>query len=123
MLHHKITIVRIYEPPTIKEGLWMLVDRLWPRGIKKESIALDFWLKEIAPSTTLRQWFNHEPAKWQEFRQRYIQELKDNEQLVEFILDKAKHSPLTLFYGAKDTHHNQALVLQDFLTSWPTIPK
>ncbi len=119
----KITICRVYEPPAHKEGIWILVDRLWPRGIKKDTLAIDLWLKEIAPSSSLRKWFNHEPDKWPGFEQRYMEELQDKQKLIECILEKARHSPITLFYAAKDTYHNHALVLQAVLKNWPKLPK
>ncbi|CDZ78436.1 hypothetical protein BN59_02746 [Legionella massiliensis] len=111
-----IRIARVYNPPAHKEGLWLLIDRLWPRGIKKESIPFDSWLKEIAPSTELRKWFHHEPDKWPEFKERYVDELADKQELVNEIKKMAMKSPVTLFYSAKDTEHNQALVLQEILT-------
>lgn len=123
MSDSNVTICRVYHPPTHKKGIWVLVDRLWPRGIKKDEITLDLWLKEIAPSPSLRKWFNHDPAKWSEFRHRYIQELKNKQASIELILDKAKQLPVTLFYAAKDTKHNHALVLQETLQSWPNLPE
>lgn len=119
----KITICRVYSPPPKKEGLWVLVDRLWPRGIKKEALDLDLWLKELAPSTELRKWFNHDAEKWPEFQQRYLDELKSKKEAIELLFDKAQHAPITLFYGAKDTKHNQALVLQAVLQAWPELPE
>ena len=109
--------------PAHKAGVWILVDRLWPRGLKKESLAFDLWLKEIAPSPTLRKWFNHEPDKWDDFARRYVKELQDQQALIEEIRDKAKHASITLFYAAKDTQHNHALVLQKVLESWPDTPE
>jgi uncharacterized protein YeaO (DUF488 family) len=122
-IHIKIAICRVYELPTHKEGIWVLVDRLWPRGIKKDDLTIDLWLKEIAPSTSLRKWFNHDPAKWFDFAQRYMKELQGKQALIECILEKANHSPITLLYAAKDTQHNHALVLQAVLQSWPKFPK
>lgn len=122
MSTHSINIERIYALSLPKKGVWLLVDRLWPRGIKKEDIALDAWLKDIAPSTSLRQWFNHDPAKWPEFRHRYLQELKGKAELMELILAKAQKTPVTLLYAAKDKQHNNALILRDFLGSWPHLP-
>lgn len=123
MDHPKIIICRVYTPPSHKEGVWILVDRLWPRGIKKESMAFDHWLKEIAPSPALRKWFNHEPDKWSDFARRYVKELQNKQELIEDILEKAKHASITLFYAAKDTQHNNAQVLQKVLESWPDTPK
>lgn len=123
MTQLKITICRVYNPPVNKEGKWILVDRLWPRGVKKEEIAFDLWLKDIAPSPALRKWFNHEPDKWAVFAKRYVQELKEEQDLIEQVRDLAKQSSVTLFYAAKDTHHNHALVLQKILIFWPDIPE
>ncbi|WED44621.1 DUF488 domain-containing protein [Legionella cardiaca] len=123
MSHAKIAICRVYTPPSHKEGIWILVDRLWPRGLKKTSLDVDLWLKEISPSPTLRKWFNHDPEKWDEFARRYVHELKDKPELIEQVLEKAKKKPVTLFYAAKDTHHNHALVLQAVLQAWPSSPE
>ena len=110
-----INIKRIYEDAKKSDGYRILVDRLWPRGIKKETAHLDLWLKDIAPSPALRKWFNHDPAKWGEFQKRYTNELKHKDEAVDLVLDKAKKSTVTLLYGAKDLEHNHALVLQHYL--------
>ena len=123
MDHSDISICRVYNPPESKKGIWILVDRLWPRGIKKDAIAFDLWLKEIAPSPTLRKWFNHEPDKWIEFYRRYVTELKNKQELIESVNKTALHTPVTLFYAAKDPLHNHALVLQATLISWPVLPE
>jgi len=121
---NKIKICRVYAPPKHKHGMWVLVDRLWPRGLKKDAIAFDLWLKEIAPSTPLRQWFHQDPqTRWSEFVKKYIHELHTNASLIEPLLDKAQQTPVTLFYAAKDTQHNQALILQAVLNSWPSPPE
>ncbi|ARG96543.1 DUF488 domain-containing protein [Legionella micdadei] len=120
---NKINIYRVYEAPSSsKNGLWILVDRLWPRGLKKEAIPFDLWLKDIAPSAALRTWFNHQPEKWIEFANRYIDELKNKPELITSILEKAKNSEITLFYAAKDEQHNNAKVLKAVLESWPKWP-
>lgn len=109
-----INIKRIYEKPEKADGYRVLVDRLWPRGVKKEKADVDFWAKEVAPSTELRKWFNHIPAKWNEFKKKYKEELKGNtavEQIKEII---SKHSTITFLYAAKDEEHNQAIVLKEF---------
>jgi uncharacterized protein YeaO (DUF488 family) len=93
------------------------VDRLWPRGLTKEKASIDLWLKDIAPSTELRQWFGHDPSKWEEFKQRYLGELKENDEQVWLLKQEIKKGALTLVYAAKDTEHNEALVLQEFLSS------
>ncbi|MBX3051523.1 MAG: DUF488 domain-containing protein [Caldilineaceae bacterium] len=113
----KIQIKRAYEQPDKEDGKRILVDRLWPRGLTKEKAAIDLWLKDIAPSTELRHWFGHDPSKWEEFRQRYLRELKENDEQVGFLQQEINKGTVTLIYAAKDTEHNQALVLQEFLSS------
>lgn len=107
-----LQIKRIYESFSDNDGYRILFDRLWPRGISKESAHIDVWMKDIAPSANLRKWFCHDPEKWDEFTQLYTKELTDNKQL---LLDLKKlekeHKTVTLLYGAKDTEHNQAQVL------------
>jgi uncharacterized protein YeaO (DUF488 family) len=110
-----IRIKRAYDPPDPEDGTRVLVDRVWPRGVRKESAALARWLKEIAPSTELRRWFGHEPDRWQEFRRRYRAELARNGDAVAELRDLARHGRVTLVYGARDTEHNQAVVLADYL--------
>lgn len=111
-----IKIKRVYEEPAKSDGKRVLVDRLWPRGLSKERAAVDIWLKEIAPSTDLRKWFGHDPAKWKEFQKRYIEELDANAEPVNTINELAKKGTVTLLYGAKDEEHNDAVVLLDYLT-------
>jgi len=109
----QVAIKRAYDAPDPKDGYRVLVDRLWPSGIKKENAEIDLWLKEVAPSTKLRTWFGHDPAKWEEFKKKYEDELKDNETWEELqILAKAK-AKITLVYAAKDEEHNQAVVLAE----------
>jgi uncharacterized protein YeaO (DUF488 family) len=110
-----IQMKRVYEHPADNDGSRILVDRLWPRGLTKEKAKVDLWLKEIAPSTELRQWFGHEPKKWRGFRGRYETELRHNGDLVEMLKTKAKEGTITLLYGARDEKHNEALVLKQFL--------
>lgn len=110
-----LRIKRVYDPVDSEDGFRVLIDRLWPRGLSKEKVKLDLWLKEIAPSTELRQWFNHDPAKWPEFRQRYFSELDSREEEVKEIRARAEKGRVTLLYAARDTEHNQALVLRDYL--------
>ena len=111
----KILIKRAYEPASTDDGYRVLVDRLWPRGIKKEDLKLDSWHKEIAPSTELREWFGHDPAKFDEFQRRYQKELDVNDAFVK-LREELKGKPtVTLVYGAKDEQHNQAVVLQHYL--------
>ena len=105
---------RIYEPYNKKDGYRVLVDRLWPRGVSKEKAHLDVWLKDIAPSTELRKWFNHDPKKWADFKKKYQVELKKNKEAVLTLKQaKKKHSIITLLYGAKDEMHNEAVVIKD----------
>jgi uncharacterized protein YeaO (DUF488 family) len=108
-------VKRIYEIPEQSDGRRILVDRLWPRGISKESAKIDEWLKEAAPSTELRQWFAHDPTKWSEFKRRYVEELKGKEALINDLRSIAKKGPVTLQYAAKDEEHNQAIALKEHL--------
>ncbi len=106
-----IKLKRVYEQPDVKDGERVLVDRLWPRGLTKEKAGVDLWLKEIAPSTELRRWFGHDPAKWTEFKRRYRAELKGNKEQVARLKDEMEKGPVTLLYGARDEEHNEAVVL------------
>lgn len=106
-------IKRVYAEPSPNDGKRILVDRLWPRGLSKEKACVDLWLKEIAPSTQLRKWFGHEPSKWDEFKQRYLQELQANQESLQILKAELKKGKVTLLYGAKDEMHNDALVLQE----------
>ena len=108
-----IKIKRVYEKPGDEDGFRILVDRLWPRGLTKEKATVDLWLKDIAPSTELRKWFNHDPDKWNEFKKRYFDELKKNKAAVSVLKDHLKKKTVTLVYAAKDSDHNEALVLSD----------
>lgn len=110
-----IKIKRIYDDDTPPKGYRILVDRVWPRGISKEEAKLDEWDKEIAPSTELRKWFDHDDGKWPEFSKKYRAELKSKHENLEKIYQKAKSRPVTLLYGAKNEKHNQAVVLQEVL--------
>lgn len=110
-----INIKRIYEPADSTDGYRILVDRLWPRGMKKETAHIDEWLKTIAPSTELRKWFNHDTTKWQEFEAKYLLELKHNEAVGHVLDELKKYKTLTLLYAAHDEQHNHALVLQKYL--------
>ncbi len=110
-----LKIKRIYEKPDKNDGARILVDRLWPRGMTKEKADIDLWLKELGPSTELRKWFAHDPAKWQAFKSKYKKELKDKKDLLDQIKNYEKKGPVTLLYGARDTGHNEAIVLQEYL--------
>ncbi len=116
-----IRIKRAYEPSAHDDGARVLIDRLWPRGVKKEALALDQWAKELAPSTELRQWFGHDPARWQEFRQRYAAELRPHADLLESLRTLARKGPITLVYGAHDEAHNNAVAMRGFLLAPGTI--
>jgi uncharacterized protein YeaO (DUF488 family) len=109
-----IRVKRIYDPPDRKDGARVLVDRLWPRGVRKETAKLTLWLKDIAPSPELRQWFGHDPARFAEFSQRYRAELAANKDAVRGMEDLMKAGPVTLLYAARDTEHNEARVLADY---------
>lgn len=112
----EVQIKRIYEPAEESDGFRVLVDRLWPRGIKKEQAHIDAWLKDIAPTTDLRKWFNHDPEKWEEFSRRYTAELKGSDAVKELMDMVRKHKKTTLLYGAHDAQHNQAQVLLRLIT-------
>ena len=110
-----IQIKRTYDPPARGDGRRILVERLWPRGLKKESLAIDAWVKEVAPSTELRKWFDHRVERWDEFQRKYRNELDSSPDAWEPILDASKRGPVTLLYSAHDALHNGALVLRDYL--------
>lgn len=114
-----VRIKRIYAPVAEGDGYRILVDRLWPRGVSKAAARIDLWMRDIAPSTALRRWFNHDPAKWKEFRLRYHTELKEKTALLATIKEQAKSCPVTLVYSAKDEQRNQAVALQDLLLKEP----
>jgi uncharacterized protein YeaO (DUF488 family) len=110
-----IKIRRVYAEPGDDEGFRVLIDRLWPRGLNKQKVKLDLWLKDIAPSDALRKWFVHDPKKWAEFRHRYFQELSKKEDLIGPIVDKAQKGVVTFLYGTKEERFNNAVVLKDYL--------
>ena len=116
----KILAKRVYEPAAKSDGFRVLVDRLWPRGLSKSDARLDLWVPDLGPSTTLRQWFNHDPARWAEFRRRYHAELKEKKALLATITEQAKTRRVTLLYSAKDEQHNQDIALQSFLFQQPS---
>lgn len=109
-----INIKRVYDPPADSDGIRILVDRLWPRGLAKDKARVDIWFKEIAPSTELRQWFGHDPTKWPEFRALYCSELDENQAAVAKLKELISQQA-TLLYGAKDTAHSHAVVLKSYL--------
>ena len=110
-----IVCKRIYDPPGADDGRRLLVDRLWPRGVSREAARLDDWLKELAPSDGLRRWFGHNPALWEEFRARYREELKTHGELLDDLRAEAKRGTVTLLFAARDTEHNNAVVLKEML--------
>ena len=110
-----LKIKRVYESAHADDGVRFLVERLWPRGIKKEKLKMKAWLKDVAPSPELRKWFAHDQEKWTEFKKRYRAELKSNKEAWKPILEAAKQGDVTLLYSARDTEHNSALLLKDFL--------
>jgi uncharacterized protein YeaO (DUF488 family) len=107
-----VRIKRIYAPVAEGDGYRILVDRLWPRGVSKVAARVDLWMRDIAPSTTLRRWFNHDPAKWEEFCERYRAELREQQSLLDTVRQQAKEGPVTLVYSARDERFNQAVALQ-----------
>jgi uncharacterized protein YeaO (DUF488 family) len=111
----KVQTKRIYEPAARGDGFRVLVDRVWPRGIRKEDAHLDLWLKEIAPSTKLRQWFGHKAEHWKGFRTEYRKELRKNPERVRELLASAKGRPITLLHAARDIQHTNAVVLAEYL--------
>ncbi len=112
---NRIRIQRAYERPSRTDGTRFLVERLWPRGVTKNALKLDSWLKDVAPSPELRKWFNHQPERWPEFQKRYLAELRANPNGWKPILEAARRGPVTLIYAARDTEHNSAMLLQRFL--------
>ena len=110
-----VRLKRAYEPPVAEDGTRILVDRLWPRGVSKAHAALAHWKKDLAPSTELRKWFGHDPARWDEFRRRYTEELHRNTELLSQLRSLARQGPVTLVYSAHDEVHNDAIVLRDLL--------
>ncbi len=110
-----IVVKRIYEPPAKTDGTRILVDRLWPRGIKKDTAALDDWTKEVGPSNELRQWFGHEPDKWKEFQRRYNAELDANADAWQPLLARARKGRLTLLFGTREERYNNAVALKAYL--------
>ena len=110
-----LNLKRAYDPPAKTDGVRILVDRLWPRGVSKASAKIDHWLKDVAPSTSLRKWFGHDPARWAEFRKRYARELQANPDAVVELRKLSRKGKVTLVYGAKDEEHNHAVALRDYL--------
>jgi uncharacterized protein YeaO (DUF488 family) len=110
-----IDLKRAYDPPARSDGRRILVDRVWPRGIAKDDLQIDAWLKDLAPSTELRKWFGHDPAKWDEFRKRYARELEQRSEAFEELLENARAGQVTLICSARDPAHNNAVALREHL--------
>ena len=110
-----IQVKRAYEQPSTDDGARFLVERLWPRGVRKENLRIEDWLKQVAPSAELRQWFQHDPAKWAEFRRRYFRELEKRTDAWQPLLTRGRRGRVTLVYSAHDTEHNNAVALKEFL--------
>ena len=110
-----VQIKRVYEHPDDGDGTRILVDRLWPRGLTKAKARVDLWMKDVAPSTELRKWFGHDPARWDEFKARYFKELENNREQLQLLKHEVEKGTTTLLYGAKDEEHNEAVVLQQLL--------
>lgn len=111
----RIKLKRAYDAPTKSDGHRVLVDRIWPRGISKNELLLDEWLKELAPSTKLRTWFNHDPAKWETFKERYFRELDQQLETVGDLLANCRRGTVTLVFGARETRYNNAVALKAYL--------
>jgi uncharacterized protein YeaO (DUF488 family) len=123
ILAESIKLKRAYEAPDAEDGMRILVDRLWPRGLKKAAAAIDLWAKDIAPSTELRQWFGHQTDRWDEFRRRYAAELERKTDLVEELRALARRGPITLVFSAHDAAHNDAVVLRTVLLSMTAVDR
>jgi uncharacterized protein YeaO (DUF488 family) len=113
-----LAVKRVYDPPSPRDGCRVLVDRLWPRGLKKEDAALDLWAKDVGPSRELRQWFGHEPTRWEGFRHRYAGELDAAPETWQALAEKARRRRVTLLFGARDEEHNNAVALKAYLESY-----
>jgi uncharacterized protein YeaO (DUF488 family) len=111
----QLRIKRAYEPPEKTDGFRVLVDAIWPRGVRKDALKADLWARDVAPSSTLRKWFGHDPARWEAFLERYFAELDAKPEALDPIRAKLREGPVTLVYGARDTEHNQAVALTQFL--------
>jgi uncharacterized protein YeaO (DUF488 family) len=112
-----LALKRVYDKPEPEDGVRFLVERLWPRGIKKNALRLDGWLKDVAPSDALRRWFSHDPKKWTGFQQRYFAELDSHPEACEQIRSAARHGRVTLVYSSHDTEHNNAVALKEYLNA------
>ena len=114
-----IQLKRAYDKPQKSDGFRVLIDRIWPRGIRKEDLKLDQWLRTLAPSTELRQWFGHDPEKWDEFRKRYFRELDTHSEEIELLREKMRAGPLTIVFGSREERFNNATALKEYLEKRP----
>ncbi len=112
-----IALKRAYDAPAVEDGYRVLVDRLWPRGVSRTDAALDLWLKEAAPSDTLRRWYHANPAEWIEFRRRYLAELEHHREALQDLAERATHEPVTLVYSSRERERNNAVVLREYLAT------
>lgn len=110
-----VQLKRVYDKPAKADGRRILVDRIWPRGLKKKYARIDEWFKEVAPTTGLRKWFGHDPSRWEEFKKRYFRELDNHRERVQQLVRESKKRTVTLLFGAKDTEHNNAVALKEYL--------
>ena len=117
----QIKIKRAYDDPAHDDGVRILIDRLWPRGLSKAAASVDLWLKDLAPSSTLRRWFNHDPARWAEFRRRYARELDAKDRAIAALRGAVRRGRVTLLFSARDPEHNNAVALQVYLARRPTV--
>ena len=115
MPSHNVKLKRAYDAPAKSDGSRVLIDRIWPRGVRKEALRLDDWMKDLAPSTRLRKWFGHDPAKWADFKDRYFRELDERPEIVERLIAKSHRGTLTLVFAASDTQHNNAVALKEYI--------
>jgi uncharacterized protein YeaO (DUF488 family) len=113
-----VRVKRVYEAPSRSDGSRFLVDRYWPRAVKKEELKVIAWLKDVAPSDDLRRWFGHDPSKWEEFQRRYRLELQQQSRALEPLVEAARQGHVTLLYAARDTAHNNAVVLKEYLEEY-----
>ncbi|MCL4686660.1 DUF488 family protein [Myxococcota bacterium] len=118
----EIWIRRAYEPPARGDGQRLLIDGIWPRGVAKQQLKIEAWLRDAAPSTRLRQWFDHDPERWEEFRERYFAELDQRRDVVEDLLRRAKAGRITLVYAARDPDYNNAVALREYLRARRSSP-
>lgn len=110
-----IKMKRVYDPPSRNDGTRILIDRLWPRGLKKEDARIDEWMKELAPSSELRKWFDHDPEKWDEFRRRFIEELQGKQETLDHVVALAQKGTVTLLFASKEERFNNAVALKEYM--------